>query len=70
EMVERAWTLVQQQRKQLQQDDLRRKYWAMRRAMDELEKTDSRLFQGAMDNADAEVQTFSTRLRVRTETPP
>ncbi|KAJ3341306.1 hypothetical protein HDU93_005276 [Gonapodya sp. JEL0774] len=75
EIVERAWKIVQQRRKEREQDDLRRKYYAMRAATEELERTDPRLFRGATETSaegsdEDTVTTFAGGIRVATDTPP
>ncbi|EGF81195.1 hypothetical protein BATDEDRAFT_7300, partial [Batrachochytrium dendrobatidis JAM81] len=68
ETIERAWCLLKQQESVMTMNALKRKYSAMRAAMEELEKTDSRLFNGTLEKA--EVQLFPKRMRVPTDTPP
>ncbi|KAJ3191065.1 proteasome core particle subunit beta 2 [Irineochytrium annulatum] len=66
---ERAWSLLKVREAKAEEEALLRKYRAMRLAMEELKKTDERLFAGAMEPNDP-LQCFPRRLRVPTETPP
>ncbi|KAI8922028.1 mitochondrial ribosomal protein L28-domain-containing protein [Powellomyces hirtus] len=69
--IERAWALEKQKEAAAKVAELRGMYESMRAAMEELEKTDSRLFEAAKVGADKdEVVVFPRRLRVPTETPP
>ncbi|KAI8823581.1 uncharacterized protein EV422DRAFT_521554 [Fimicolochytrium jonesii] len=69
--IERAWTLEKQKEAVAKVAELRGMYESMREAMEELEKTDTRLFEAAKSGSDREkVVVFPKRLRVPTETPP
>ncbi|KAJ1549621.1 hypothetical protein HK405_004266 [Cladochytrium tenue] len=74
EVVERTWALVKEREAQAVRDDLRSKYRCMRAAMEELERTDKRLFVGtgafAKKARTEELVLFPRTLRVPTETPP
>ncbi|KAJ3091791.1 hypothetical protein HK102_013436 [Quaeritorhiza haematococci] len=73
EVIERMWALTKQREAGAQMEELKRKYISMRKAIEELEKTDRRLFEGAVKreegDPDAVVQ-FPRKLRVPTYTPP
>lgn len=69
--IERAWALLKQREAVEKIKELRGMYQSMREAMEELEKTDTRLFEAAKVGASKEeVVVFPRRLRVPTETPP
>ncbi|KAJ3180106.1 hypothetical protein HDU87_002331 [Geranomyces variabilis] len=69
--IERAWAIEKQKEAAAKMEELRGMYESMRLAMEELERTDSRLFEAAKVGADREkVVVFPRRLRVPTETPP
>ncbi|KAI9017156.1 hypothetical protein BC832DRAFT_518314, partial [Gaertneriomyces semiglobifer] len=69
--IERAWALLKQKEAVAKVAELRGMYESMRNAMEELERTDRRLFEAAKTGSDQnEVVTFPKRLRVPTETPP
>nr|KAJ3418134.1 39S ribosomal protein L28, mitochondrial [Polyrhizophydium stewartii] len=68
ETIERAWCLLKKQEADEITAGLRRRFLAMRSAMQELEQLDPRLFEGTQGRK--EVELFPKRLRVPTETPP
>ncbi|KAJ3164213.1 hypothetical protein HDU88_005525 [Geranomyces variabilis] len=69
--IERAWAIEKHKEAAAKMQELRGMYESMRLAMEELERTDSRLFEAAKVGADREkVIVFPRRLRVPTETPP
>ncbi|KAJ3281554.1 39S ribosomal protein L28, mitochondrial [Borealophlyctis nickersoniae] len=68
--IERAWALVKQKEAVERVKEVRAKYTAMRLAMEELERTDARLFEAAARVDKEEVKVFPRTLRVPTETPP
>ncbi|KAJ3159542.1 hypothetical protein HDU86_001551 [Geranomyces michiganensis] len=69
--IERAWAVEKHKEAAAKTKELRGMYESMRLAMEELERTDSRLFEAAKVGADREqVVVFPRRLRVPTETPP
>ncbi|KAJ3410357.1 hypothetical protein HDV05_003860 [Chytridiales sp. JEL 0842] len=82
EIVERIWSLLKSREAKAQEESLMNKYKSMRMAMEELEKTDKRLFIGTgVTNAEQARQkdesatehsfiAFPRRMRVPTETPP
>ncbi|KAI9207703.1 mitochondrial ribosomal protein L28-domain-containing protein [Polychytrium aggregatum] len=69
EIIERMWAYEKQQEAVRQVEELKQKYVAMRLAMEELEKTDARLFQEATKTSDDLVM-FPKRMKIPTLTPP
>ncbi|KAJ3035989.1 hypothetical protein HK097_003967 [Rhizophlyctis rosea] len=72
-MIERAWWIVKQKEAVERMKELKGKYECMRRAMEELERSDERLFRGAKigkEEREGKVTVFPRTLRVPTETPP
>ncbi|KAL1916015.1 mitochondrial 54S ribosomal protein mL40 [Calcarisporiella thermophila] len=65
--IERAWKLVQSKRREARQMELERKFRMQREAMLELERTDERLFRGALVKDRQAV--FPVQLKSATETP-
>jgi hypothetical protein len=72
--IERAWAHAKLKEASTTMDELKRKYRMMRLAMEELERTDARLFAEAKNNPilkkTEDLVLFPTQLRVPTETPP
>ncbi|KAJ3268842.1 hypothetical protein HDV01_002161 [Terramyces sp. JEL0728] len=68
DLVERMWAIKKQTEQQNFIDSIKRKYSAMRKANEALEKLDKRLFEGTLQKN--EVEAFPRKLRIVTETPP
>ncbi|TPX70695.1 hypothetical protein SpCBS45565_g01586 [Spizellomyces sp. 'palustris'] len=69
--IERAWAILKEREAVAKVQELRGMYESMRSAMEELERTDRRLFEAAKVATDREVVVvFPRRLRVPTDTPP
>ncbi|RUS32973.1 mitochondrial ribosomal protein L28-domain-containing protein [Jimgerdemannia flammicorona] len=67
ETIERAWKLVKMLEREARDADLERKFRKMREAMVELERTNPKLFRGAMlGNRHV---TFPRQMKIPTETP-
>jgi hypothetical protein len=69
DMVEREWYLFQHKKAQEFLKVQKRKYEAIRSAMNALEKKDKKLFEAALVK-DEKFQFFPTTMRIPTETPP
>ncbi|KAJ3041077.1 hypothetical protein HDV00_009977 [Rhizophlyctis rosea] len=70
DLIERAWVVVKKKEAVQRVAELRAKYECMRKAMEELKKTDTRLFEAAAQVDRETVTVFPRRLRIPTETPP
>ncbi|KAJ3220113.1 hypothetical protein HDU67_006869 [Dinochytrium kinnereticum] len=76
EIIERVWCLTKIKEARRIEEELLRKYRSMRLAMEELKKTDERLFAGTgavMEGGEGSGKIealFPRRLKVPTETPP
>ncbi|RUS21515.1 mitochondrial ribosomal protein L28-domain-containing protein [Endogone sp. FLAS-F59071] len=68
ETIERAWKLVKMIEREARDAELERKFRAMREAMLELERTNERLFRGALVRN--RHITFPRQMKIPTETPP
>ncbi|KAJ3325353.1 hypothetical protein HDV06_004212 [Boothiomyces sp. JEL0866] len=68
DLVERMWAIKKQTEHQEFIDSIKRRYTAMRKANEALEKLDKRLFEGTLQKN--EVESFPRKLRIVTETPP
>lgn len=68
ETIERAWKLVKMLERETRDAELERKFRAIREAMLELERTNDKLFRGALVRN--RHITFPRQMKIPTETPP